>query len=132
MKIFKYLFLLSIGLIAVNCVKKHQIFTAQFDITSPHGLFSEGLYYLKNKNYEYALRSFYTLVEDFPTDSLADDAQFYVAEILANPQNPNRNLLEAISEYQNLIKNYPESPFVLKAQKQLIKLQKIQKSNKKR
>lgn len=121
-----------ISLTGIDCAKRPQVMLKEFDVTTPEGLFSEGKYYLKNKNYEYALRSFYTLVEDFPTDSLADDAQFLIAEILANPKNPNFDIREAISEYENLIKNYSESPLVSKAKKQLVKLQKLNESHSKR
>lgn len=121
-----------ISLIYIDCAKRPQVTLKEFDIKTPEGLFNEGKYYLKNKNFEYALRSFYTLVEDFPTDSLADDAQFLIAEILANPKNPNFNIREAISEYENLIKSHSESPLVPKAKKQLAKLQKLNESNQKR
>lgn len=127
MKEYKYfylwLFALCCLLIFIGCAVKTTT-TPQFDIESPQGLYDEGQYYLKQKNYDYALRSFSTLVEDFPDDILADDAQFMIAEILANPKNPNQDLESALEEYENLLDNYSTSPFVKKAQKKIKELEK--------
>lgn len=98
--------------------------TPEFDINSAVGLFKEAQFYLKLKDYDYAQRSFATLVEEFPEDALADDAQFMVAEILSNPKNPNNDLESALDEYNYLIENYPDSPLVKKAQKKILQLEK--------
>jgi TolA-binding protein len=98
--------------------------TPKFDVGTANGLFDEAKYYLKYKDYDYAQRSYATLVDQFPKDALADDAQFMVAEILANPSNKNQDLESALEEYKNLIKNYPDSPFVKKAQKKVLDLEK--------
>jgi outer membrane protein assembly factor BamD (BamD/ComL family) len=98
--------------------------TKQLDITKPDGLYQEGQNYLKQKNYDFALRDFTTLVEDFSEDTLADDAQFMIAEILSNPKNPNVDLEFAVDEYQNLIDNYPDSKYIDKANKKIELLEK--------
>jgi outer membrane protein assembly factor BamD (BamD/ComL family) len=98
--------------------------TPKFDINTATGLYNEAKYYLKYKDYNYAQRSFATLVDQFPKDALADDAQFMVAEILSNPTNKNQDLESAFEEYKNLIKNYPDSPFIKKAQKKVSELEK--------
>lgn len=96
----------------------------EFDINTASGLYKEAQFYLKFKDYDYAQRSFATLVEEFPEDALADDAQFMVAEILSNPKNPNYDLESALDEYNYLVENYPDSPFVKKAQKKILQLEK--------
>jgi outer membrane protein assembly factor BamD (BamD/ComL family) len=130
MKIFKCFGLVMVFLLFLDCAKKEYLNPQEFDISTPEGLFLEGQYYLKSKNFDYALRSFYSLIEDFPDDTLTDDAQFLIAQILAHPQNPNRDLEEAVFEYENLIDNYPQSPYFKKAQKELRRLQKLLKSEK--
>lgn len=96
----------------------------QFDTSSARGLFVQGQYYLKHQSYENALESFVMLMQDFEEDSLADDAQFLIAEILSNPKYVDYDLAEAISEYENLIDNYPNSPYVKIAEKRIRKIEK--------
>ena len=98
--------------------------TPYFDINTASGLYNEAKFYLKFKDYDYAQRSFATLVEEFPNDVLADDAQFMVAEILSNPKNLNQDLQAALDEYKSLVKDYPDSPFIKKAQKKILELEK--------
>jgi outer membrane protein assembly factor BamD (BamD/ComL family) len=116
-----------LALIFIGCPSQEAVKPTtppSFDINSPEGLYAEGQYHLKYKDYEYALRSFYTLVEDFEEDSLADDAQFMIAEILSSPKNPNNDLETALEEYENLVDNYPDSPYMKKAEKQIAKIEK--------
>jgi len=96
----------------------------KYDISTPEGLYQEGQHYLKQKEYDFAQRSFTTLVEDFPEHELADDAQFNVAEILSNPKNKNKDLDAALDEYQTLIDDYPDSPFISKAEKKIEQIEK--------
>jgi outer membrane protein assembly factor BamD (BamD/ComL family) len=104
--------------------------TPQFDTETPEGLYQEGQYYLKYKEYDYALRSFVTLAEDFSESILADDAIFAAGGILSNPKNPNYDLDEALEQYETLVDDYPDSPFVKKAQKQIDKIEKkLEKSD---
>jgi len=118
---------LILTVLFIGCASKVSVSAGgspKFDIETPQGLYDEGQYYLKQKDYDYALRSFSTIVEDFSDDILAGDAQFQVAEILSNPKNPNQDLETAIEEYQNLIDNYPDSPFIKKAQKKIDQIEK--------
>jgi outer membrane protein assembly factor BamD (BamD/ComL family) len=125
---------LAISVLFIGCPSKGvlQLGSEQppFDINTPEGLYKEGQYYLKHKDFDYALRSFSTLVEDFSDDTLADDAQFMVAEILSNPKNPNQDIESALEEYQNLLDDYPDSPFIKKAQKKVEQIEKkLEKSD---
>ncbi len=125
MKKFTVLLVLSISILFIACPTKTTVQTAkQLDITKPDGLYREGQNYLKQKNYDFALRDFTTLIEDFSEDTLADDAQFMIAEILSNPKNPNVDLQSAVDEYQNLIDNYPDSQYIDKANKKIEQLEK--------
>ena len=131
MKAFITLLILSISILFIGCPSNATVQPAKkFDITTSEGLYQEGQYYLKQKIYDFAQRSFTTLVEDFEEDSLADDAQFMIAEILSNPKNPNVDLESAIDEYQNLLDNYPDSKYADKANKKIVQLEKkIEKSD---
>lgn len=125
MKKFTILLVLSISILFISCMTKTTVQTAKvFDISKPDGLYQEGQNYLKHKNYDFALRDFTTLVEDFSDDTLADDAQFMIAEILSNPKNPNVDLESAVNEYQNLLDNYPDSKYTDKANKKIEQLEK--------
>lgn len=95
-----------------------------FDTETAIGLFAQGQYFLKQKNYEEALDAFRTLVDDFEDDALADDAQFLIAEILSNPRYEDYDLEEALSEYENLIENYPQSPYLPKAKQKIKQIEK--------
>jgi len=115
----------------VGCVSKEIVKPSEppnFDVNTASGLYEEAKFYLKFKDYGYAQRSFATIVEDFPEDALADDAQFMVAEILSNPKSLNQDLQSAIDEYKSLVDNYPDSPFIKKAQKKISELERSLKN----
>lgn len=125
MKKFNVLLVFLISILFIACPTKTTVQTTkELDITKPDGLYQEGQNYLKQKNYDFALRDFTTLVEDFSEDTLADAAQFMIAEILSNPKNPNMDLESAVDEYQNLIDNYPDSKYIDKANKKIELLEK--------
>jgi outer membrane protein assembly factor BamD (BamD/ComL family) len=119
---------LALSILFVGCPSKTTVQPSgeapKFNTDTSTGLYQEGQYYLKHKNYDYAQRSFSTLVEGFPEDSLAAYAQFMVAEILSNSRNPNMDLKSAIDEYQTLLKDYPNSKYVAKAQKKITEIEK--------
>lgn len=124
------LLLLSITVLIIGCPSVKPGGEPQYDITTPEGLYQEGQHYLKQKKYEFAQRSFSTMVEDFPEHELADDAQFMVAEILSNPKNESWDLESALDEYEKLLDDYPNSPFVKKAQKKIEQIEKkLEKSD---
>ncbi len=124
------LLLLSIAILIIGCPSVKPGSEPIFDITTPEGLYQEGQHYLKQKKYEFAQRSFSTMVEDFPDHELADEAQFMVAEILSNTKNENRDLEAALDEYQTLIDDYPDSPLVKKAEKKIEQIEKkLEKSD---
>jgi outer membrane protein assembly factor BamD (BamD/ComL family) len=119
---------LALSILFIGCVSKATIQpsgeTPKFKTDTSTGLYQEGQYYLKHKNYDYAQRSFSTLVEEFPKDSFADYAQFMVAEILSNPRNLNVDLKSAIDEYKTLLKDYPNSKYAVNAQKKIEQIEK--------
>jgi len=130
MKKFFVLLFLTLSFLFVGCPSVKPIGEPQYDITTPEGLYQEGQHYLKQKKYEFAQRSFSTLVEDFPDHELADDAQFMAGEILSNTKNENHDLEAALDEYQTLIDDYPDSPFVKKVQKKIEQIEKkLEKSD---
>ncbi|MEO0076977.1 MAG: tetratricopeptide repeat protein [candidate division WOR-3 bacterium] len=120
--IFFILVVLSVCI--VNCSKKPAVAQPPFDTNTAEGLYQEGQYYLSQKMYEYAQRSFTTLIEEFPEHELVDDALFMLGEILSNPKNKNRDLEEALDYYQTIIDDYPESPYVKKAEKKVEAIEK--------
>ncbi len=125
MKHIIILFVLVLSVLFIGCPTKSNLQPTQtYDISTSEGLFQDAQHYLKLKKYDFALRSFTTLVEDFSEDSLAADAQFMIGEILSNPKNPNKDLSSAIDEYQNLIDNYPDSKYVDLANQKIAKLEK--------
>ncbi len=111
-------------MLIIGCPSKKITKPEQLNQDNAFGLYVWGKYYLQEKNFEKAIESFYTIVEDFEEDSLADDAQFLIAQILSNPKNPDYDLDEALSEYENLIDNYPSSPYVKLAAKKIAQIEK--------
>lgn len=122
-----YLIIVGSLIFFISCPSKEVVRPTeppQFDINTAKGLFQEGQFYLKFKNYDYAYRSFTALVEDFPDDELVDEAQYMIAEILSNSRNPNHDLESALEEYEKLVDDYPDSPYVKKAEKKIQQLKK--------
>lgn len=128
MKKFFLLYCLVLSILIIGCPSQTSVAPSGappiFDYNSAQGLYAEGQYYLKLKDYEYALRSFQAIIDDFSLDALALDAQFMVAEILSNPKNPNQDLESALEEYQTLVEDYPNSKYFKKAQKKIEKIEK--------
>lgn len=128
MKKFFLLYCLVLSILIISCPSKTSVAPSgappKFDYYSAQGLYAEGQYYLKLKDYEYALRSFSTIVDDFSDDVLAEDAQFMVAEILSNPKNPNQDLEAALEQYQSLVDDYPNRKYFKKAQKKVEQIEK--------
>lgn len=124
MKKYFILLLTSLSVLFITCPSAKTVGPTNFDVSTPEGLYQEGQYYLKQKQFDFAQRSFTTLVEDFPEHELADDAQFMVAEILSNPKNKNKDLESALDEYQTLIDDYPDSPYVAQAEKKIEQIEK--------
>lgn len=120
----KYLICLMFLTLIFNCSAKQPIAQPPFDTNTAEGLYQEGQYYLSQKMYEYAQRSFTTLIEEFPEHELVDDALFMLGEILSNPKNKNRDLEEALDYYQTIIDDYPESPYIKKAEKKVKTIEK--------
>jgi outer membrane protein assembly factor BamD (BamD/ComL family) len=111
----------------VGCPSKEVVkpeIPAVYDLTTAEGLYAEGQFHLKYKDYARALRSFYEIVEDFEENAIADDAQFMIAEILSNTKNPDYDLEEALYEYESLIDNYPDSQYLKKAEKKIAQIEK--------
>lgn len=108
----------------ISCSAKKVIQPLGADLNTTQGIYAWGQYYLQQNNFEKAIELFYEIVEDFEDDALADDAQFLIAQILGNPKNPDYDLDDALSEYENLIDNYPESSFVKVARKKIAQIEK--------
>jgi outer membrane protein assembly factor BamD (BamD/ComL family) len=115
---------LTLSVLFISCPSVKAGGEPKYDNTTPEGMYQEGQHYLKQKKFDLAQRSFATMVEEFPEHELADDAQFMVAEILSNPKNENKDLDAALEEYQNLVDDYPESPFVKKAEQKIEQIEK--------
>ncbi|MBS4016534.1 MAG: hypothetical protein KGZ86_08900 [Candidatus Latescibacteria bacterium] len=127
MKNFLISVIVLLVFINIGCPSKEVVkpeIPAVYDLNRAEGLYAEGQFHLKYKDYARALRSFYEIVEDFEEDPIADDAQFMIAEILSNPKNPDYDLEEALYEYENLVDNYPDSPHVKKAEKKITQIEK--------
>ena len=130
MKNLLILFCLMLSVLFISCPSVKPGGEPKYDITTPEGKYQEGQHYLKQKKFDLAQRSFATMVEEFPEHELADDAQFMVGEILSNPKNENVDLEAALEEYETLIDDYPDSPFVKKAQKKIEQIEKqLEKSD---
>ncbi len=75
-------------------------------------VFRIGVLYEKDlEDIERAIRIYYDFIDDYPLSRLIDDAQFN----LGNCFEKKNNYSQAISEYQQLINNFPASEYVSKA-----------------
>ncbi len=124
MKLNVVIILIVLIIVLSSCFTKTLTQPSEFDQSTAIGLYKWGQYYLQIKNYEKAVESFYDIVDDFDEDTLADDAQFMIAQVLSNPKSSDYDLGDALSEYENLIDNYPLSPFVKIAEKKIAEIEK--------
>jgi len=67
-------------------------------------LYNEGFAAFKKGNYKLAKGKFREIIKKYPTSSLADNAQFWLAECYYR----EKDYENAILEYEKVIKNYPE------------------------
>ena len=68
------------------------------------GLYDAGMRYFESYNYLSARKELGLLLDNYPSSSLADDAQYYIAETYYN----EKWFEKAILEYQLVIEKYPE------------------------
>lgn len=68
------------------------------------GLYEAGLRFFESYNYPSARKEFGLLLDNYPSSSFADDAQYYIAETYYN----EKWFEKAILEYQLVIEKYPE------------------------
>ena len=82
-------------------------------------IYRRGQIEFQKRNYEKAVEHWEKVLTDFPTDILADNALFYLADLYENylDQKP-----KAKDYYQNIIVNYPGSLFIIEARKRFRKL----------
>ncbi len=81
--------------------------------------FKKAFIYEKTGNYAEAEKSYKNILEFYPTDLYADDAQFKLAELY---QFKLSNLEKAKEGYENLITNFPGSIYVVESRKRFREL----------
>ncbi len=72
--------------------------------TDDKGLFDAGKRYFESYNYPSARKELGLLLDNYPSSSFADDAQYYIAETYFN----EKWFEKAILEYQLVIEKYPQ------------------------
>ncbi|TAL27749.1 MAG: tol-pal system protein YbgF [Nitrospirae bacterium] len=78
---------------------------AKPEIKDPAKIYDAAYAVFKEKKYKEAREKLETFVKEFPKDSLADNAQFWMAE----SYYAEEDYAGAIVEYDALLKNYPDS-----------------------
>lgn len=75
---------------------------------SPKALFQIGLIHFNRKEYGDAIKSFREVVERYPNDEMAEEAQFNIAWTY----DVEGKREEALQEFQNLLQKYPNTKFL--------------------
>ena len=112
MKKINYIFLFAVGLVV--------IFSAQelCAIEYARARYDAAIRYIKNKQPDFALMEFRSVIRDFPKSPLARKSVFAIAEYYYD----NKMYYDAIKDFTGYVKSYPDSKANVFAKAYLLKI----------
>lgn len=93
------------------------VFTLQACATTTaanHALYDADSLFRAQK-YDDAIAAYRKLLKNYPGSHVSADAQFAIAYILIDPDNPDMDYSQAMSEFGEFIRSYPDDPRVQEA-----------------
>ena len=76
--------------------------------SGPEKDFQDAAVSIKEKKYSAALAGYQKILREAPNTELAKDAQFEIALIHATPENPQKDYVQAMHEFETFLKLRPE------------------------
>ena len=99
-------------------------------LTAPGRQLREADFFFRENKYHDAVARYRTVIRDNPDSSWAADAQFRLAAALAHYDNPQRDYSQALREFEEFLRLYPEHAKVNEAQNWLQVLKTLDHLNK--
>jgi outer membrane protein assembly factor BamD len=101
--------------------------SAPYSNWAPQAQFKVGVARAQQQKYDEAVRAYTNLIERYPNDDLADDAQYqigytwYIASL--KPEYDQSAVKKAVQGFQDFLTRYPNSEKVSQAQSYMVELQ---------
>jgi outer membrane protein assembly factor BamD (BamD/ComL family) len=112
MKKINYIFLFAVGLVIIFSAQK--LYASEY----ARARYDAAIRYIKNKQPDFALMEFRSVIRDFPKSPLAQRSVFAIAEYCYD----NKMYNDAIKDFTGYVKSYPSSKANVFAKAYLLKI----------
>jgi outer membrane protein assembly factor BamD (BamD/ComL family) len=103
-------------LAAICCISSCAALTANHSVERPEKEFQTAASFMKDKKYGEAVSLYRTIIADLPGTQFAADARYQIALAYAFSDNPDRDWVMAIQEFEKFLKLHPSDGKALEAQ----------------